>query len=175
MIDLNLCNEWQHRDPSNGLPFPWYVKSFLDELANLDLSEKIVFEYGTGASSIWWVNKCKKLYGVESNEEYFNEVAKHIGDMACIELESDPIKYVQSIGHWNTRYDIIVIDGIERDACIPSAVSYLKKDGVIIVDNWLQPSCWVATEENQILIKRFSHKVYHQTGHSDWKTLVFSV
>jgi predicted O-methyltransferase YrrM len=174
MIDLSLTNEWQHRDPSNGLVFPWYTKSFLDELITWDLNDKVVFEYGCGASSLWWEAKCKKLYGVENNKEYFEAVATRIGAVACLAHETEESKYINSIHQWGVQFDIIVVDGGWRDESIPVVLEHLKPGGIIIYDNWMQPSVCCQTEEVQRVLLALPHQIYKQSGHPDWQTAVFT-
>jgi predicted O-methyltransferase YrrM len=176
MIDLSLTNEWQHRDPETGLVFPWYVKSFLDELVTWELKDKVVFEYGAGASTVWWASHCKKLYAVESSKKYFDAVASRVGHWARIAHETELERYVKSSYQWCKEFDIIIIDGepIEwRDACVQPALDCLKPGGKLIFDNWLQPSVgWLPSEETQRLVTSLPHIVYSQAGHPDWKTLV---
>lgn len=174
MIDLSLCNEWQNRDSQSGLVFPWYTKSFLDELVTWDLKDKIVFEYGCGASSLWWASRCKKLYGVENNKEYFETVVSHIGDKACLAHETEENPYINSIRQWGVLFDIIVVDGGWRDESIPTVLEHLKPGGKIIYDNWMQPSVCCQTEEVQELLLSFPHAIYKQEGHPDWQTAVFT-
>lgn len=172
MIDLNATNEWQHRDPETGLVFPWYTKSFLDELATWDLKDKVVFEYGCGASSLWWAGRCKQLYGVENNREYFEAVSKKIGDIACIDHAMEESAYINAIRQWGIQFDIIVVDGSWRDESIPTVLEHLKPGGKIIYDNWMQPSVCCQTEEVQATLLALPHDIYKQIGHPDWQTLV---
>lgn len=174
MIDLSVTNEWQHRCPETGLVFPWYTKSFLDVLATWELKDKVVFEYGMGASSLWWASKCKKLYGVESNREYFSTVAYHIADKACLAHETEEVKYINSICQWGLKFDVIVVDGSWRDESIPTVLEHLKPGGKIIYDNWMQPSVCCQTEEVQATLLALPHQIYKQEGHPDWQTAVFT-
>lgn len=174
MIDINITNEWQHRCPETGLVLPWYTKSFLDGLVTWDLSDKVVFEYGCGASSIWWAAKCKKLYGVENNKEYFEAVCQQIGHKACIAHETEELPYINSIRQWGIQFDIIVVDGGWRDESIPIVLEHLKPGGKVIYDNWMQPSVCCQTEEVQKVLLGMEHTIYRQEGHPDWQTACFT-
>lgn len=179
MIDLNATNEWQHRDPETGLVLPWYTKSFLDELVTWDLSNKVVFEYGAGASTLWWNKKCKKLYGVESNADYHAAVTGIIGNDAVIMLpnQMDVEGYANSIKYCREQFDIIIIDGdpVEwRDACIVAAIKHIKNNGIIICDNWQQKDVWIS-EYALTLLGRYDHYIYKQEGHDHWQTAYFKI
>lgn len=175
MIDLNYCNEWQHRDPETGLVFPWYTKSFLDELVTWDLSGMKVFEYGAGASTLWWKRKCKDVYAVESNEQFLEAVRAKVDDtgiyFAC--TKENYLKFITKPG---MQFDIVVVDGepIEwRDDCIVSALQTIKPGGRLIIDNWDQPSVWIPSDETRALLGKYPVKIYKQKGHPDWQTAVF--
>lgn len=182
MIDLSTPNEWQHKDESlGGILFPWYTKSFLDELVTWDLKEKVVFEYGCGASSLWWNKKCKKLYGVESNPDYHAAVVNAMWPKALIvlPLEEGEQAYANAIKYCCEQFDIIIIDGEPiawRDDCVKPAIDCLIPGGKLIIDNWMQPSVgWLPSEETQQLLSQYPGQVYPQEGHPDWKTAVFTI
>lgn len=181
MIDLNATNEWQYRDSTNGLVLPWYTKSFLDELVTWDLSDKVVFEYGAGASTLWWAAKCRKLYGVESNRDYHAAVTDAMGDNAVIMLPNDLSwnAYVNAIRHPCETFDIIIIDSEPiawRDDCVKPALDCLKPGGKLIIDNWMQNSVgWMPSEETQQLLSVYPVKIYKQEGHPDWATAVWTI
>lgn len=177
MIDLQQKTEWQFVDEETGLLFPWLTKSCLDEIVTWDLKDKKLFEFGLGASTVYWSRKCKEVYGVESNEEYFDAVRQYFkdNDSGCfvrIEYSYSPTNYTHGVIILNAPYDIIVIDGILREECVPVALECLKPGGRLIYDNWLQPSVEVQSEETQKLLLSLPHKIYSQEGHPDWKTLI---
>lgn len=186
MIDLTTPNEWQYRDESlGGILFPWYTKSFLDELVTWDLSDKVVFEYGAGASTLWWARKCRKIYSVESNAEYYHAVHQALvneptsyPDSLCLHWLPEAKHYIDFIKDWG-KYDIVIIDGEPiawRDDCVKPALDCLKPGSRLIIDNWDQPSVgWLPSEETKALLAPYPCKVYPQIGHPDWKTLLVTV
>lgn len=175
MIDLNAMNEWQNRDDLTGLVFPWYTKSFLDELVTWGLRDKVVFEYGAGASTLWWAKKCKQVFGVESNSEYVNAINDHLGGPA-IKHETIKDTYIKDVFYCKVQYDIIIIDGEPiqwRDDCVKPALDCLKPGGKLIIDNWDQKSVgWLPSEKTRTIVTALPHIIYSQAGHPDWKTLV---
>lgn len=175
MIDLNHCNEWQHRCSETGLIFPWYTKSFLDELVTWDLKDKVVLEIGLGASSLWWHRKCKQLYGCDNNPEYvfaLNDIVYQGAWLHVLYEREQFIQFIQDYGH----VDIIIIDcdPVEwRDDCVKPALNCLKPGGKLIIDNWDQPSVWFPCDETRALLSKYPLKIYKQDGHPDWQTAVF--
>lgn len=181
MIDLSTPNEWQHRDPSTGLVFPWYTRSFLDELATWDLSDKAVLEIGMGASTIWWNKKAKWVTAWDMNSDWYYAVTKHMDFTKSTSFIPQEGKIIEAMK--NTMdvecFDIAIVDcePIEyRDNCTQAALQYLKPGGRLIIDNWDQPSVgWLPSEETKALLAPYPCKVYPQIGHPDWKTLVVTV
>lgn len=179
MIDLNATNEWQHRDPTTGLVFPWYTKSFLDELVTWDIKDKVVFEYGAGASTLWWNKKAKHVFTVESNEQYFEALIKHIGHQSVMMYAPTRADYINYSTVHPCKWDIVIVDGEPiawRDDCVKAAIPHMKPGGRLIIDNWLQPSVgWMPSEETQQLLSQYPVQVYPQEGHPDWKTAVWTI
>lgn len=172
MIDLNTTNEWQYRD-ADGTVLPWYTKSFLDELVTWDLKDKVVFEYGAGASTLWWARKCRNVYAVESNLQFLEAVRAKVDEMGiCFACTKET--YLKFITKPGILFDIVIVDGepVEwRDECVERALKYLKPGGRLIIDNWDQPSVWIPNDETLKLIKAMPHTIYPQDGHPDWQTL----
>lgn len=173
-IDLRSANEWQWRD-NNRLVFPWYVKPFLDVLASMDLSGKDVFEYGGGASTLWWASKANSVTSVDANQMYVDAVnneIKHRGfTNAKILYAHHPEVYINDVNYgW---YDIIVIDGHYRDECIQPSLKRLKPNGILIFDNWQQPSVHMAHPQLVEILEKMEHKIYRQEDHPDWQTAIF--
>jgi predicted O-methyltransferase YrrM len=179
MIDLTTIEQWQWRDEKTGLRLPYYTKPFLDELATWDLSEKNIFEYGLGASTIYYVNRAKTVCGVDEKKEWIDLIYKEARKEArpsnlVLMHHAEKNDFVNCIYDFPMRFDIVVIDGdYWRDECVVPAINKLSDGGVIIIDNWLQPSVWMAREETQGLLNDFDCKIYKQEGHPDWQTAVF--
>lgn len=172
MIDLSKANEWQHIDPENGLVMPWYVKPFLDELSTWPLKGLTVFEYGAGASTLWWLSKGCFVTAVDSDEEYLKAIYKSLplGGNAMIYNAQFIDQYIYSL---NFMHDIVVVDGKWRDQCIERALNYCR---VLIVDNWMQPSVdWMPSERIQKLLSGYSSTIWRQPNHQDWKTAIFTI
>jgi hypothetical protein len=174
MIDISKPNEWQWVDPANGLVFPWYTRPFLEDLLTWDLDGKRVFEYGMGASTLWWIARGAKLESVDSSYEYIFAVYQALaarrepGPYALMKGET----MEEYVNKPHGRYDIIIVDGEYRDECIAKA--YESCD-ILIVDNWIQPSVdWMPSEKTQYLLGEPTG-CYPQPSHPDWKTAYWKI
>jgi hypothetical protein len=54
---------------------------------------------------------------------------------------------VRAVAEGNTRYDVILIDGMARLSCVPAAHGALAPDGLIIFDNGDKPDNAPAREQ----------------------------
>jgi hypothetical protein len=136
---LPKINEWQYYDKNNDI-LPWYASGFLDVLLKWDVSDWNVLEYGAGWSTIWWAKHCKNLISIEHNEEWHQNCCKQLEEenllnkaKIILAKEDEYINVVDSLG--NAEFDCIIVDGLKRTECLGKAVSLIKKDGVIIVDD----------------------------------------
>lgn len=176
MIDLSKPNEWQHICPETGLVMPWYTKPALDEIVTWDLKDKVVFEYGCGASSLWWHKKALVVRGVEYSQEYAYAIMEAMNTHGIVNWENDEVKYVNApmreVKEMDELFDIIIIDGSFRDACVPVALECLKPGGKLIFDNWMQPEVEMQQQETQDMVLALPHQIYKQEGHMYWQTLI---
>lgn len=80
----------------------------------------------------------KEIEG-EKIDDYFNLNPENADDFISKDNKSSGLsyeKYAKSIKQYDLNYfDIIVVDGRVRNACIKQAIPHIKKGGYLIVDN----------------------------------------
>jgi len=115
-----------------------------------------VFEYGSGASTLWLAERTDAVHSVEHDRgfgEYFAPaLAGHKNiDFHIVEAvrSTQPIvpsakegyhgldfaDYVATIDKIGGTFSLIVIDGRAREACLTAALSRLEPGGIIVFDN----------------------------------------
>ena len=176
---LPPINNWQTWDDNLQVIKAWYTRPCLDELEKMNFSDKIIFEFGCSHSTIWWAKKAKYVYAVESSKEWYNDVLDEFIRLNITNAEiffNDTKYYPQSIGLISVgeeiKFDVVVIDGDYREECVSFALKYLKDCGMLIYDNWMQPSVEVQSEKTQQLLTNMEHKIYKEPTHIDWQTLI---
>lgn len=178
MVELPPQGPWQVMDEELGVLFPWYTKSFLDELKTWDLYNKYVFEFGVGHSSVWYASRGARVFGVDDDIAWVDRIHEKLKYnrprlTRHVSFAGDQQQYVQALKDLPIWFSIIVVDGARtawRDDCIAAAVEYIAHNGILIVDNWLQQSVWVASQETQELLSKYECHIFKQDGHPDWKT-----
>jgi len=128
------CRRWECID-KDGNPIPWFTYPAIEYLRQIDLSEKAVFEYGSGYSTLFWAQRCKQVIAVEDNREWHERIAKQLPGNVQYRLLANKEEYIGAIHRCLEPLDVIVIDGKHRRECSLAARSKLRDDGFIILDN----------------------------------------
>lgn len=161
---------------------PWITESAI-ELIKLKLTEKAhVFEFGSGASTLWFLDilKMGKLVTVDNHRGYFEEINRLIKEKKSFCLTSTVLvdePYNNQIEIYKDDYfDLVLVDGRNRNACIRSAIPKLKKGGWLVLDNserhHYEPGKSLMSEWNQIHCQqRIPDKYgFYQEG---WTTSIY--
>lgn len=114
---------------------PWFNYAVINLLLERVNPKWKVFEYGSGYSTLYWQYAVKNVHSVESDLDWFNLIRKLSINPDKILYKDNPVDFIDSITTFSTLYDLIVIDGIEREKCVENSLNNLKSDGVIIFDN----------------------------------------
>lgn len=135
---LESIEKWASID-AQGMEIPWYTYPAIEYLNSLDFSKKIVFEYGSGNSSIYWAKKSKRVVSIENDQEWFSKVNdKKLSNQEIILVEESSL-YENSIEVLNQNFDLIIIDGKRRVKCSEMIYEYLNitsEEGcMVILDN----------------------------------------
>jgi SAM-dependent methyltransferase len=148
---------------------PWIVYDaiqFLEE--HLDPGMK-VFEYGSGVSTLFLSERVERVYGVEHDKEWYQQVQDILSGKGLDKYElflaepeasgegspANPLAYVSSKPEYEGKsfaayaqvirrfpdqfFDLITIDGRSRPACFMEAVSKVKPGGFLLFDNFERP------------------------------------
>lgn len=119
----------------NGLPIPWYTYPAIEYISQFDLSEKFIFEYGAGNSSLFWAERTKKVVTVENDYEWYESIRKAAPTNLELSFQPEKNNYINYIDKFNVTFDVIVIDGAYRYESAAKALSAISVNGVIILDN----------------------------------------
>lgn len=115
-------------------PLPWYTYPAIEYVKQLDFSEREVFEYGSGNSTIFWSKLAQRVVSIENNQKWYETVQKKVQSNVEVKLIENDVSYIQEISNHNS-FDVIVIDGVHRFECAKASIDKLKPGGMIILDN----------------------------------------
>lgn len=139
------------------LGLPWWtfdaigaVERFLASRPNAR-----VFEFGSGASTLWLAPRALEIHSVEHDRDWLAKVEARTRTLANVTIRGVPgakgsgsahsgkpgfedccfDDYVAAIREAGGTFDLIVIDGRARAACLAEARNWLAPDGIILLDN----------------------------------------
>jgi hypothetical protein len=121
----------------DGRPLPWLTYPAIDFLSRRIRKDMVVFEYGCGASTLWWAKRTARVIAVEHDPVWAAKIASEAPPNATVNqvaLEPEG-PYVENIKAHGIRFDVVVIDGRQRVRCVPHAMEALSPAGVVVFDN----------------------------------------
>lgn len=141
------------------LDVPWWTYDAIDHveawLADRDGVAR-VFEWGSGASTIWLAKRVASVHSVEHHRGFGEMMQQNLASTANATVEivepkesTDPeigsakeghdgldfAAYVRRIHEVGGTYDLIVVDGRAREACLVAALDHLTPGGIVVFDN----------------------------------------
>lgn len=121
----------------SGNPLPWFSYPAIDFLSQLDYSDKDIFEYGCGFSTLYWSSRAKTVLSIESDEKWIEKIQSQASsNCRIIHSSLDVEEYSGQISSFQ-QFSVIIVDGYikTRVACCEKALKHLKPGGFIILDN----------------------------------------
>ena len=149
-----------------NLDIPWWTYGAIEaverRLTELEGRAR-VFEYGSGASTVWLGNRSKEVHSVEHHAGFAKIMRRVLAQAALtdkvelLEVPAEPLTdpvtrsgrkgenhvdytaYSQAIKQVGGLFDVIVVDGRARVACCLASLPYLARGGLIVFDDAQRP------------------------------------
>ena len=121
---------------ASGAPVPWYTYPAIDFLETLVDRRWHVLEWGGGNSTLWWASRVTSVTTVEDNRKWHDEIAAAAPDSVELlfrDTENDFVNAPLELGR--KEYDVVVVDGSWRSACMELGLRLLGPRGILIFDN----------------------------------------
>lgn len=145
---------------------PWITFRAIDWLAAYLKPDMAVFEYGAGGSTLYLAKRVRSVVSVEHDEGFYQLVRDYISEQgvrncelllrkptpctdADLEYASHQGKhqgfcfesYVKVIDQYpDASFDLVMVDGRARVACLKRAIAKVKPGGVVMLDNSDRPA-----------------------------------
>lgn len=147
------------------LDVPWWTYKAIDEVEAWLAPRRgaRVFEWGSGASTIWLAKRAAEVHSVEHHAGFAALIREQLAitphaTLDIVEPEPsdhpaigsakeghgqlDFTSYVRHIDRVAATvgqpFDLIVVDGRAREACLLAALPHLADDGIIVFDNTMR-------------------------------------
>jgi len=126
---------------AEGNPLPWIPYPAIRFLAGRVGRDFSVFEFGAGASTLWWAGRVARLVSCEHDPRWLAEIEGKL--TANVTLLRRPLdengEYARAIAGYPGSFDVVVVDGRDRVLCARNAIAALKPGGVIVWDDTDRP------------------------------------
>lgn len=124
---------------------PWLTNKSLEWLTNYLKPDMTVFEYGSGGSTLFFSKHAKQVVSVEHDERWHKKVLPKINKNSAANVDyilhvpnkiTKTNKYVNSVSTYpNNFFDLVLVDGLDRNDCCSAAISKIKKGGYLVLDD----------------------------------------
>jgi hypothetical protein len=114
-----------------GQIIPWFTYPAIRFLSQFNWQGLTVFEWGSGASTLWFRKQGAKIYSVEHDPFW----ARQVPEVLLIE---DLVKYSRALPElffYYPGFDLIIIDGYERGKCAQYVKPYVLSTGAVLLDD----------------------------------------
>jgi len=139
LYDIGWIHSFEKRMPidQNGNPLPWVTYSFINFIENRLDKTMDIFEYGVGNSTLWYSKRVNSVISVEHDKKWFEKMRQLVPNNVKIYYQSleNENAYSKFPSFLKKKFDIIIIDGRERVNCIKNSINFLKKGGIIVLDD----------------------------------------
>ena len=138
------------------LDVPWWTFDSADQVATWlrEHPGARVFEWGSGASTLWLAARAGSVHSVEHHAGWAAQLSPRLPENVTLRVVEPVVSatpsvpsaktghaglefadYVAAIDDVAGSFDVIVIDGRAREACLARAVERLSPEGIIVFDN----------------------------------------
>jgi predicted O-methyltransferase YrrM len=160
-----------------ALDVPWWTIAAIERVERWIAARNgrvRVFEYGSGASTAWLARRCEHVTSVEHDPPFARYITPILAfDNVTLRLveplrpvsqplagssrrgyeDCDFSAYVDCIAG-GPRYDLVIIDGRARVACLERAIQFLAEGGLVVFDNSERKRYQAALRRAELRVER---------------------
>lgn len=150
LVDTGWINSFKKNAPvdKNNNPIPWLTYPFIDFITPRLNKQMVIFEFGSGNSTLFYAKRVHHVYSAEHNLDWYNKLKSIVPENVHLyykELRENG-DYSRSALEVDASFDIIIVDGEDRNNCIINSFPSLKASGVIILDDSERTDYNIGTE-----------------------------
>lgn len=121
----------------NSEPIPWVSYPFIHFIEHRLKTDFTLFEFGSGASTLFFAKRVSKILSAEHDKEWFAKVQTDLPKNAQLVYETLVYngRYCRKAAETGQKFDMIVVDGRDRVNCCIYSVAALNDQGVLVLDD----------------------------------------
>lgn len=128
--------------PPLTVRLPWLPFDVIDFLDAEVRPTSRVFEFGGGGSTLWFTERAGFVRTVENDHEWFEGLTRSTAGLTNSDVIFRPMSeaqsYVRAVED-EEPWDIVVVDGRERVQCAEAALPYVRRGGLLVLDDSDRP------------------------------------
>ena len=110
---------------------PWISYDAQQVIASFLGPSSRVLEFGSGMSTAWYAKRAGFVLSVDDNPEWFERIQKVVPDNVDYRFATGQ----DYIAPTEESFDLIMVDGSQREMCCEVAISLVAPNGMIYLDN----------------------------------------
>ncbi len=118
---------------------PWIAMSAIAELDKSLSKQSRVLEFGSGMSTIWFAKRAGMICSVEDYRPWYEKVKIHLEARGLgnvkYRLAENAQEYCSFGADEEAGFDLILVDGSHRSACVDKSRNLLRPGGILYLDN----------------------------------------
>lgn len=121
---------------ADGSPLPWTTYPFIEFIGPRLRPEWHVFEYGAGASTLFYARRVATVTAVEHDAAFAAGLRPQLpGNATLLERARGTPEYIEAVAELATPPEIVSVDGRDRVRCVAAAYTRLARGGVLVLDD----------------------------------------
>lgn len=117
---------------------PWLGFRAINHFGKLVQPNWSVLEFGSGMSTVWFARRCGFLVSVETDRCWHDAVRTILSQKSFDNVDyrlSERSEHEAVADYQDSTFDLVLVDGYERDRVMQTAISKVKRGGYIYLDN----------------------------------------
>lgn len=134
-----------HTPDKTGHPWePWLTREAIGVLEETLTPASSLFEFGAGASTVWYAKRCKIVNAIEHDPSWVNAVTNALteeGLATRVNFGSSDNNFehyliaAKNIMEMFGPYDVVIVDGRCRVKSVAIAAPHVRPGGLLLLDN----------------------------------------
>jgi len=119
------------------MALPWLTFDAIRAIDKHLVPGSRLFEYGSGHSTLYWAQRGVWVHSMEDHAGWFEMARSKLAALpnAKVSFATDEQGYVHGIDAVEGDFDVVLVDGAFRMACIEAALPRVRPGGLLVVDN----------------------------------------
>ena len=140
--------------------YTWMHEKEMKLITDVLTEDTVMLEWGSGGSTLSFSSMVNEYYSIEHNQEWYEKIKNELANYPLNSVEYRFVKqnkeidtsqstyeqfkdYIDEVDSFNTKFDVVLIDGRARRLCAKKVIPYLKPTSFIFIHDYvLRTSYW---------------------------------